>query len=271
VKWFQFGDFLMTNAKLSLDGKDFEFPITVGSEKEVGIDFTSLRAKTGAVGFDPGYGNTGSCKSAITFIDGDAGILRYRGYPIEQLAASASFVEVCYLLIYGHLPSQDELSKFQHELTYHTLIPEDMKKFFEGYTSSAHPMAILASMVISLSAYYPDNPEMTDLNIVRLLAKAKTLAGFSYKKSIGQPYVYPRNDLSYTADFLHMLFAVPSETYKVPDVVDRALNMLLILHADHEQNCSTSTGCSPPSGRASARCGGRCTVGRTRKSSKCWK
>src|SRR5262249_13987185 len=129
------------------------------------IDFTTLRAKSGAIGFDPGYGNTGSCKSAITFIDGERGILRYRGYPIDQIAEAASFVEVCYLLIYGHLPSQAELAKFQHELTYHTLIPEDMKKFFEGYTPAAHPMAILASMVISLSAYYPDKPELTDLNI----------------------------------------------------------------------------------------------------------
>jgi len=233
----------MSTAKLILDAKEYEFPTVVGSEQEVGIDFATLRAKTGAIGFDPGYGNTGACESAITYIDGDKGILRYRGYPIEQLATSASFIEVCYLLLYGELPNAEQLKTFQHELTYHTLIHEDMKKFFEGYPRTGHPMAILAAMVISLSAYYPENDdsETTHLNIVRLIAKLKTLAAFSYKKSIGQPYIYPRNDLSYTADFLHMMFAVPSERYDVPEVLDRALNLLLILHADHEQNCSTST------------------------------
>ncbi len=230
-------------AKLILDGQEYEFPVIVGSEQEVGIDVTSLRAKTKAITFDPGYGNTGSCKSAITFIDGEQGILRYRGYPIEQLAEKASFVEVCYLLIYGNLPNKKQLEDFKYQLTHHTLIHEDMKKFFEDYPPSAHPMAILASMIISLSAYYPEahDDETTNLNIIRLLAKIKTIAAFAYKKSIGQPYIYPRNDLSYTADFLHMMFAVPSEPYKVPDVMDRALNLLLILHADHEQNCSTST------------------------------
>jgi citrate synthase len=233
----------MDNAKLTLNGKDFEFPVTVGAEQEVGIDFSSLRAKTGAIGYDPGYGNTGACESAITFIDGDKGILRYRGYPIEQLAASASFVEVSYLLIYGHLPNKKELDDFQHDLTHHTLIHEDMKKFFEGYPPSAHPMAIMAAMIVSLSAYYPetDDADLTNLNIIRLLAKGKTIAAFSYKKSIGQPYIYPRNDLSYTGDFLHMMFAVPAEPYQVSPVLERALNLLLILHADHEQNCSTST------------------------------
>ncbi len=233
----------MDNAKLILHGKEYEFPIIVGAEQEVGIDFAALRAKTGAVGFDPGFGNTGSCESAITYIDGDKGILRYRGYPIEQLAAASSFIEVSYLLIYGHLPDHDELSTFQHDLTHHTLIHEDMKKFFEGYPPSAHPMAIMAAMIISMSAYYPetDDPDLTNLNIIRLLAKGKTIAAYSYKKSIGQPYIYPRNDLSYTADFLHMMFAVPAEPYQVPEVLERALNLLLILHADHEQNCSTST------------------------------
>ncbi len=233
----------MENAKLILQGKEYEFPVIVGSEKEVGIDISTLRAKTNAITFDPGYGNTGACKSAITFIDGEKGILRYRGYPIEQLAEKASFVEVCYLLINGNLPNKQQLADFQNQLTHHTLIHEDMKKVFEGYPPTAHPMAILASMVISLSAYYPEpnDPGVVNLNIIRLLAKIKTLAAFSYKKSIGQPYIYPRNDLSYTADFLHMLFAVPAEPYKVPPVMDRALNLLLILHADHEQNCSTST------------------------------
>ncbi len=234
----------MTTAKLTLDGKEYEFPVMVGSEQETAIDFTTLRAKTGAVTYDPGFGNTGSCQSAITFIDGDKGILRYRGYPIDQLAEKASFVEVSYLLIYGHLPSKTELEQFQNQLTRHTLIHEDMKKFFEGYAAKAHPMAIMASMLISLSTYYPEekgDPELTQLNIVRLLAKAKTIAAFSYKKSIGQPYVYPRNDLSYIGDFLHMMFSVPAEPYKVSPVLERALNLLLILHADHEQNCSTST------------------------------
>ncbi len=233
----------MDNAKLILQGKEYELPVIVGSEKEVGIDIATLRAKTGAITYDPGYGNTGACKSAITFIDGEQGILRYRGYPIEQLAEKASFVEVCYLLIYGNLPNKQQLVDFQNQLTRHTLIHEDMKKFFEGYPPTAHPMAILASMIISLSAYYPESnePDVIDLNIIRLIAKIKTLAAFSYKKSIGQPYIYPRNDMSYTADFVHMLFAVPAEPYHVSPVLDRALNLLLILHADHEQNCSTST------------------------------
>lgn len=233
----------MTTAKLILEGKEYEFPVITGSEQEVGIDVASLRAKTGAITFDPGYGNTGSCKSAITFIDGEKGILRYRGYPIEQLAEKASFLEVAYLLIYGRLPSKQEYDAFVHDITYHTMLREDMKKFFEGYTHTAHPMAIMAAMVISLSAYYSEDndPDTLSLNIIRLLAKVKTIAAFSFKKSMGQPYIYPRNDLSYTADFLHMMFALPTERYEVPDVLDRALNLLLILHADHEQNCSTST------------------------------
>ncbi|GIK29533.1 MAG: citrate synthase [Chloroflexi bacterium] len=233
----------MSTAKLSLNGQEYEFPVIEGSEHEVAIDFTKLRAQTGAISYDPGYGNTGSCKSAITFIDGEKGILRYRGYPIEQLAEHSNFVEVCYLTIYGKLPSAAELAAFQKSLTYHTLIHEDMKKFFEGFPPTAHPMAIMSAMTVSLSAYYPDllDPEVVDLNIARLLAKAKTLAAFAYKKSIGQPYIYPRNDLNYTEDFLHMMFAVPAEPYKVSPVIARALDLLLILHADHEQNCSTST------------------------------
>ncbi|MAS36838.1 MAG: citrate (Si)-synthase [Anaerolineaceae bacterium] len=233
----------MTTAKLLFDNQEYDFPVFEGSEGEKAIDFTKLRAQTGAVAYDPGYGNTGSCKSSITFIDGEEGVLHYRGYPIEQLADQSNFVEVCYLLINGELPTQDELADFQHRLTYHTLIHEDMKKFFEGYPPSAHPMAIMAAMAVSLSAYYPDleDPEGIDLNIIRLLAKFKTIAAFAYKKSIGQPFIYPRNDLSYTADFLHMMFAVPAEDYQVSDVLTRALDLLLILHAEHEQNCSTST------------------------------
>jgi len=233
----------MKKAKLSLDGQDYEFPVLVGSEDEVGIDFTTLRNTTGAISLDPGYGNTGSCTSTITFIDGEKGILQYRGYPIEEIAASASFAEVCYLLVYGHLPTVDELRDFSDKLTHHSMIHEAMKDFFQGFPPTAHPMMVLSAMVASLSAYYTRGAvdEDVDLNIIRLLAKVKTIAAFSYKRSIGQPFIYPRNDLSFTEDFLHMMFAVPSEPYVVPDVMDRALNLLLILHADHEQNCSTST------------------------------
>ncbi len=233
----------MSNSKLDLSGQQYELPVIVGTEGETAIDVLKLRAESGAITFDPGYGNTGSCASAITFIDGEKGILRYRGYPIEQVATTASFVEVCYLLIYGELPSRAEYEEFRGLLSRHTLLHEDMKKFFEGYSPMAHPMAILSSMVGAVSTYYPstESDEDLNLNIVRLLAKTSTIAAFSYKKSIGQPFVYPRNDLSYTENFLHMMFAVPSEIYEVPKVLDRALNLLLILHADHEQNCSTST------------------------------
>ena len=233
----------MGSARLTLDGKTYELPIVIGSEGEVGLDISRLRAESGAITLDPGYGNTGSCQSSITFIDGEKGILRYRGYPIEQIAMSTRFTEVCYLLIYGHLPNPAEVERFREELTVHSLLHEDMKKFFEGYSHQAHPMAILSSMVSSLATYYPDarTDEDLDLNIVRLLAKAKTIAAFSYKKSVGQPFIYPRNDLTYTENFLHMMFAVPAEPYEVPKVLDDALNLLLILHADHEQNCSTST------------------------------
>jgi len=230
----------MNTATLLLKGKEYELPVIEGSEGETAIDVTSLRAKTGAITFDPGYANTGTCASAITFIDGEKGILRYRGYPIEELARKATFVEVCYLLIHGNMPSPMELIAFDEKLTRHSLIHEDMKKFFEGFPPSAHPMAILSAMVASLSAYYPNNGD-DELNIIRLLSKAKTIAAFSYKKSVGQPFIYPRNDLTYTQNFMHMMFAVPAEDYVVSPAIDRALNLLLILHADHEQNCSTST------------------------------
>ncbi len=231
----------MSTAKLTYNDQEYELPVEVGSEDEVGIDIGKLRRQSGVITLDPGYGNTGSCRSSITFIDGEKGILRYRGYPIEELATRGTFVQSCYLLIYGHWPSADEISEFSERLTQHTLLHEDMKKFFEGYPPSAHPMTILSSMVASLGAYYPDNDEVVDDNIVRLLAKAKTIAAFSYKKSIGQPFMYPRNELSYTQNFLQMMFGVPTEPYEVPKVLDDALNALLILHADHEQNCSTST------------------------------
>ena len=229
----------MTTAKLTLNGKDHELPVRIGTEGEVGIDITRLRSETGAITLDSGYGNTGSCTSGITFVDGERGILRYRGYPIEELS-SARFEEVCYLLLHGELPNREQLESFQRDLTYHSLIHEDMKQFFASFPPSAHPMVILSTMVASLSAYYPEE-EDTDLNIARLLAKAKTIAAFAYKKSVGQPFIYPRNDLGYVENFLHMMFAVPAEEYRVPDVMTRALNLLLILHADHEQNCSTST------------------------------
>ncbi len=231
----------MSTATLKLNGQELELPLVVGSEGEHSLDITKLRSQTGVVTLDSGYGNTGSCQSAITFINGEEGILRYRGYPIEQLAEHASFPEVCYLLIYGELPSKSQLAEFREMLTQHSLIHEDMKKFFEGYPSNAHPMAILTAMVASLSTYYPELPGEDDLNIVRLLAKVKTIAAYSYKKSIGQPFIYPRNELSYDANFLHMMFALPTEPYEVPPVLKNALNLLLILHADHEQNCSTST------------------------------
>jgi len=230
-------------AKLFLEGQEFEFPTIVGSEGEKAIDFRNFRKDTGYITYDPGYANTGSCKSTITFIDGEKGILHYRGYPIEELAETVSFPEVCYLLIHGHLPSREEWKEFRDELMHHTLLHEDMKKFFEGYPAHAHPMAILASMVASLSTFYPakGGEEGVDLNTVRLLAKIPTIAAFSHKKSVGQPFVYPRNDLSYCGNFLHMMFAVPTEPYRVSPVLENALNLLLVLHADHEQNCSTST------------------------------
>ncbi|KAB2966214.1 MAG: citrate synthase [Thermoanaerobaculia bacterium] len=229
----------MSTAKLILDGQEHEFPVVEGSEGEVAIDISKLRDRTGAITLDEGYGNTGSCRSAITFIDGERGILRYRGIPIEELE-EARFTEVAYLLIYGRLPAPAELGEWREKLTRHSLLHEDMKKFFEGFPATAHPMAMLSAMVASLSTYYPDSADL-DLNIVRLLAKAKTIAAFSYKKSIGQPFMYPLNHLSYTENFLHMMFAVPAEPLRISPVLDRALNLLLILHADHEQNCSTST------------------------------
>jgi len=228
-------------ATLSYDGKQYDLRVVEGTEHERALDVTPLRKDTGFITLDPGYANTGSCQSAITFIDGERGILRYRGYPIEQVAECARFTEVCYLLIYGERPTLDQLREFRTLMTRHTLLHEDMKKFYEGYPPGAHPMAIMAAMVASLSTFYPEDDAELDLNIVRVLAKSKTLAAFAYKKSIGQPFIYPRNDLSWPANFLRMMFAVPAEEYEVPKVLEDALNLLLILHADHEQNCSTST------------------------------
>mgnify|MGYP000901988313 CR=1 FL=1 len=223
-----------------------ELPVVVGTEQERAVDIGSLRAKTGYVCLDPAFMNTASTTSAITFLDGEKGVLRYRGYPIEQLGAKSSFVEVCYLVIYGNLPTKEQYDKFATRLTRHSLIHEDMKRFFDGYPSTAHPMAILSSMVCSLSSYYPDaldvqNKAVLDITMCRLLAKVPTIAAYSYKKSVGQPFVYPQNHLDYCSNFLNMMFSVPAEPYEVdPDIRD-AINLLLILHADHEQNCSTST------------------------------
>jgi citrate synthase len=233
-------------AELTLGSTKFEAQITTGSEGEKALDISSLRAKTGLVTIDPAYMNTASTKSAITFLDGEKGILRYRGIPIEQLAEQSTFVETSFLLIYGHLPSEPELKKFSTLLTRHSLIHEDMKRFFDGFPSTAHPMAVLSSMVVSLSSFYPDaldvdNKDQIDITIARLMAKLRTIAAFAYKKSIGQPFVYPQNSLSYCANFLNMMFSVPAEPYEPDPEVVKVLNLLLILHADHEQNCSTST------------------------------
>ncbi len=226
--------------------EELELPMVTGTEGERGVDISNLRAKTGLVTLDPAFMNTASTMSAITYLDGERGILRYRGIPIEELGEKSTFIETAYLLIYGHLPTKDELSKWEHLLTRHSMIHEDMKRFFDGYPMTAHPMAILSAMITSLSSFYPyalnaKADEYRDITIARLIAKMPTITAFSYKKSIGHPFVYPRNDLDYCANFLHEMFAVPAEEYKSDPVLVRALNLLLILHADHEQNCSTST------------------------------
>ncbi|MBO6574696.1 MAG: citrate synthase [Rhodothermales bacterium] len=233
----------METAKLILGGSEYDLPVIEGSEGERAVDIRKLRGQSGTITLDSGYGNTGSCQSGITFIDGEKGVLRHRGYGIEDLAENSTFTEVAYLLIYGELPSEDQLATFEERLTNHSLLHEDMKKFFEGYPANAPPMSVLSTIVASLSAYYDEseNSEELELNVIRLIAKIKTIAAFAFKKSIGQPYIYPRNDLDYSSDFLHMMFAVPSEEYEISPVVASTLDKLLILHADHEQNCSTST------------------------------
>ena len=232
-------------AKLVLpEGKEVPLPVTVGTEDEHAIDIRSLRQDTGYITLDTGYMNTGSTTSAVTYLDGEQGILRYRGYPIEELAEKSNFVETAYLLINGQLPTVAEREVFGRMLTRHSLIHEDMHQFFAGYPPTSHPMAVLSAMVTSLSAYYPDSLDRNssmDLHITRLLSKVRTIAAFAYKKSIGQPLIYPKNSLNYCGNFLHMMFAVPSEDYEVSPILEKAVNQLLILHADHEQNCSTST------------------------------
>ncbi len=234
------------HARIEVDGQVFEAPLLVGTEHERAFDISKLRSSTGLITYDQGYGNTGSTKSAITYIDGDAGILRYRGYPIEQLAEGADFVEVAYLLIRGELPTEAQLDEFRHHITHHTLLHEDLRRFFDAFRRDAHPMGILTSATSALSTFYQDHydpfdPNDVEISTYRLLAKLPTVAAFAYKRSIGQPYVYPLNDLGYAENFLHMMFAVPSEPFVVDKEMADALNLLFILHADHEQNCSTST------------------------------
>ena len=233
-------------AIITLGDTKLEAPLVVGTEDERAIDIGQLRAKTGYVTLDPAFMNTASTLSAITFLDGERGILRYRGIPIEEMGEKSTFAETAYLLIYGHLPNRDELARWQYLLTRHSMIHEDMRRFFDGYPMTAHPMAILSAMVSSLSSFYPyalnaKADEYRDITIARLIAKLPTIAAFSYKKTVGHPFIYPRNDLEYCANFLRMMFAVPAEEYRPDPVAVRALNLLLILHADHEQNCSTST------------------------------
>jgi citrate synthase len=233
-------------ATITAGGHSAQLPVVHGTDGDDGIDISQLRAQTGMVTLDNGYGNTGSCTSSITYLDGDAGILRYRGYPIEQLAEQSTFLEVAYLLIYGELPSRAELDVFVDSITRHSLIHEEMRRFFDSFPKNAHPMAVLSAGASALSTFYQDshdpfNPEHVEISIHRLLAKTPTIASWAYKKSIGQPYVYPRNELPYAANFLNMMFSVPAEPYDVDPAVIEALDLLLILHADHEQNCSTST------------------------------
>lgn len=234
-------------AKIELEGKVYDLPVITGTENEKAIDINKLRDETGFVTLDSGYKNTGATKSAITFLDGELGILKYRGYPIEQLAEKSNFVEVAYLLIYGELPTKTQLDQFSYSLTRHTLIHEDMKKFFDGYPSNAHPMGQLISLVCSLSSFYPESlnanqsKEEFDQTIIKLLAKMTTIVSWIYKKSIGHPLIYPQNKLDYVSNFLNMTFGQRTDEYTPDPVVVDAMNKLLILHADHEQNCSTST------------------------------
>src|SRR5262245_11261464 len=235
-------------AKLIWDGQEIELPVVRGSEGEVAVNIAALRSRTGLITLDYGYMNTGATESAITFIDGEAGILRYRGYDIDSIAEQEhpSFLETAWLLIYGELPTQEERDWFSHQIRQHTLLHEDVKRFYDGFPKDAHPMATLASVVNALATFYqssedPHDPEHVQLSIIRLLAKLPTVAAYSYKKSIGQPFLYPDNSLDLIENFLRMMFAVPSEPYQVSPTVVHALKQVLILHADHEQNCSTST------------------------------
>ena len=231
---------------MSYSDQSLEMPIVEGSEGERAIDISRLRASSGLITIDEGFVNTGSTRSAITFLNGEKGVLRYRGYPIEQLAAKSDFLEVAYLLIYGELPDAAQAKAFREGIREHTMIHEDMRSFYNGFPRDAHPMAILSSVVGALSTFYQDSMDVNDrdqveISIYRLLAKLPTIAAYSYKKSMGQPFIYPNNDLDYCENFLHMMFATPAHDYLVDPDFAEALNLLLIVHADHEQNCSTST------------------------------
>jgi len=232
-------------ARLEVNEKSIDLPLVMGSESEIGIDISKLRSHTKAITLDPGFVNTGSCESDITYLDGEKGILRYRGYPIEQLAEKSNFLEVSYLLIYGELPTNQQLNDFEYNVKQHTLLHEDVRHIYQAFPKDAHPMAILSSIVCALSTFYPDfsatDSDAVDLAIWRLIGKLPTIAAWSYKKNIGQPFVYPINEFTYTKNFLNMLFGVPTTNYEVPEEFVKALNVLFILHADHEQNCSTST------------------------------
>jgi citrate synthase len=232
------------SVELKYEGKTYTYPVFEGSEGERAVQLGNLRKDTKLIGYDPGYGNTGSCISDITFIDGEKGILRYRGYPIDELANNCTFIEVAYLLVHGRLPNQSQLSNFSRILNRKSLIHEDMRNFFRNYPEHAHPMAILSAMVVSLSSFYRELgmpiEEEIDLTVARLLSKIRTLAALSYKQSIGQPHVYPSSKLTYVENFLNMMFYTPVANYEIDPITVRALNKLLILHADHEQNCSTS-------------------------------
>jgi citrate synthase len=237
------------NGKVALhygDGSELDLPVKSATEGSAGIEVTKLLSTTGMITLDPGFVNTAACSSEITYIDGDAGILRYRGYPIEQLAEKASFLEVSYLLIHGELPTDTQLKDFTQQITKHTLLDEDLKRFFDGFPRDAHPMPVLSSAVSALSTFYQDslNPfdePNVDLSTIRLLAKVPTLAAYAYKKSVGQALLYPDNSLNYVENFLRLTFGLPAEPYEIDPAVAKALDMLFILHADHEQNCSTST------------------------------
>ncbi|MEI6372386.1 MAG: citrate synthase [Actinomycetes bacterium] len=236
----------MSEATLSYDNGSLELPVVQSTDGSSGYDISKLLGTTGNVTLDGGFVNTAACSSAITYIDGDAGILRYRGYPIEQLAGQSTFAEVSYLLVYGELPSATQLEDFVSRITKHTLLHEDLRRFFDGFPRDAHPMPVLSSAVSALSTFYQDSldpfdPDQVEMSTIRLLAKVPTIAAYAYKKSVGQPYLYPDNSLGLTENFLRMTFGVPAEPYEVSPEIIAALDMLFILHADHEQNCSTST------------------------------
>ena len=232
-------------AELIIDGKTTTLPTVVGSEGEVGIDIARLRSQTGCITLDPGYGNTGSCESAITFIDGEKGILRYRGYDIAELAERSTFVETAFLLIYGELPTREQLSEFSDLLCENQMLHEGMRFHFEGFPPTAHPMAILSAMINAASSYHPNiitkREERFPYHAARLISQVRTIAAFSYRKAHGLPVIYPRTNLKYTANFLHMMFSHPGEDIQLKPEIVKALDLIFLLHADHEQNCSTST------------------------------